>query len=172
MEARCIMCGGPAEHLAVDKDHWVPMKPAYRNAMRRFLCFSCKRLYSPAVIVDLEKGDKRALRALPLEDSKGDLLPTIFKKQIEAHPQFFPLRHLCEKQLRGTIQAIYDCIDCRIVKLYIPFSGDYWVEFHTLERGYIYSCIQPWVRLEPGDTVSFEGFYAENDRYVCRVKQR
>jgi hypothetical protein len=170
MIPKCTICGKePAELLAEDSGRWVRSKPIY-TSLRRFLCQGCKRAYSPSMILILEKGSNEALRALPLEDEKGDLYTTTTKRQIQSHPFFFPQKHLCERALRGEIMDVIHCSDCRIVKLSLPLSGDYWISYWMIQKGYVYSLLQPWQVVEKG-FVNFYARFKENGGFACVIHQ-
>jgi hypothetical protein len=96
------------------------------------------------LLLKIERGERAALRQLPLFGEDHRLLPHVFRKQLEAHPYCFPVRDLAEKHCRGEIVDCTSLRDCQAIA-FCPVQGqDYWhnywpiiytTTFRTLHAG-------------------------------------
>jgi hypothetical protein len=138
MDTRCLFCGqSDASLYADDNNHWVVWRPAYTTQYRRYLCASCKGRYRPSLCRLLEKGDKEALRALPLVGHEAE----VFKRQLETCPWHFPLKDLCEQHVHAILLSVDRGIDIQVVRLKPLEVSDYWLSFFTQREGYIYTSV-------------------------------
>lgn len=177
ISAICHLCGSQGAYLYVEEkeDKWTLWRPVYKTEYRRFLCVKCMKCMKPSLCHLFERGNKQAIRALPLYDDFGKLLPTTAKIQLECIPQYYPMNYLGQKNIFAEWTDVTYCKDCIVLTL-VPYKGqDYYMDEHLKIFGVIYSScpLNYWLPdIELPSKVQFQSFFDYNGRPRTKIYEK